>query len=286
MLIKLLSKIFGNSLKKEADNYKKHMDDMVQNKLNDFHKIRIENNIKNQDDLVEELKKIAIRGYLYNFKTLITDKKEKLLFHLFNDSKISDLNVLPKEIKLIQLYLNNDISFEDENDFLYNSKTKFNENTKVVAITERDFSDTANLEKINEFLQLNKSIELEMNYSLPNFEIIDQYSKIISASAISLNILEYGSSGSKVYEKAYHDVTTTSNYKNQIGGFPYWNSVFLESQYTESFNKLKFLAQYKFPSEYACNNFVGSMYIYFFFDEKKSKIVHFFNPKLQQISSS
>lgn len=251
-----------------------------------FHKIRIENNIRNQDDLVEELKKIAVRGYLYNFQTLVTDKKEKLLFHLFNDIKISDLNVLPKEVKLIQLYLNNDISFEDENDFLYNSKTKFNENTKVVAITERDFSDMTNLEKIDKFLQLNKSIGLEINHSLPNFEIIDQYSKTISASAISLNILEYGSSGSKVYEKAYHNVTNTFNYENQIGGYPYWDSVFLESQYPESFNRLKFLAQYKFPSEYAYNNFVGSMYLYFFFDEKKSKIVHFFNPKLHQISSS
>ncbi len=286
MFKRILSKIFHKSFNEEINSYRKYLDNQLQEKLNEFDAIRIENNIENKDDLIEELKKIVINGFTYKFTPTVEGRGKKLLFHLFNDGDISKLQILPKEVKLIQLYLKDEISFEDDNDFLNNSKTKFKENTEIVAVNEIDFFNTINRDSFNDFLNLNDNIELEPIQSIPNFEIIDEYSKIISAAAISLNIQEYNTSGSNVYKKAYRNITNKIDFENQIGGYPYWNSIYLESQYSHSIGKLKFLAQYKFQTEYAHNNSTGIMCIYFFFDKNTSKIIHFFVPKLIQESRS
>ena len=189
----------SSNFDKEVESFKKNLDKSLELKAQEFDNIRLENAINNEDDLKQEIEKIKLVAYKYEMRsTKLISENFRLVFHFLNIGQIKEF---PSQVKLLQIYFNENLIFKDLNDFFSNSELRFAENCKIVTMTDFQFGEIYGNEEFDNFLLLNKEIKLTPITSIPNYSILEEYSNSINASAISLNRLQYGDAGSQIYDK-------------------------------------------------------------------------------------
>lgn len=277
MLNKILSFFRINNLDREIESYKQFLDRSLEQKFHNYDEIKIQNGINNEEDLKREIEKIKLNAYEYELQVIKNVYRDlKLVFHFLNIGQIKEL---PSQVKLIQIHFNENIFFENSNDFFSNSKSRFEENCKIVTMTKLQYEKIYGEDNQDDFYILNESVKLTPITSLPNYEILEEYNNSILAYSISLNRLQYGDTGSKIYSKLQKQIIRRNEFLNQFCGYPHWNDpLYLQSQHFLKLNELIFIAQFKFDKKFLFEEYESEMSIYFFYAEETQEIKYIFNP--------
>lgn len=281
-MLKILKSIFFKStsfdedIRKEVNKLREQSEERIKQYQKSYRVLTEKESIVNSIDFRAYLNSIKKKCKEFTFKEI--KKGNKIIkFHYFNNDTIS---IHKEQIKLIQIVIN-DIQFlyESESEFWNSAQKDLQDNCEIITLTKSELKK----EKINveELTNLNKHLTLSDSFSLPSYHILEEYSLLATASSVTLGNESHFKNGNDYYNDVAKEIIGDFYFKNQIGGFPYWEDIFLESKYSFSPKEVDFICQYKFKN-IEVKNYIPNVNIFFFYDNNNEKIFYEFNFSLTE----